>query len=127
MISLVLDTNALLRFLLNDIPHQVLEIQQKIELAKSGKYQLVIPQIVIFEIDFALTKAYGFKKLDVSKNLKKFLASKYLLVDQAEIFTDALDLYRNSNLSLPDCFIKIYAQKMNAQIFTFDKALKKLS
>ncbi len=127
MISLVVDTNALLRFLLNDIPSQAVQIQQKIEQAKLGKYSLIIPQIVIFEIDFALTKAYRFQKIDVAKNLKKIITAKYLQVDQDDIFTEALDLYRDKNLSLPDCFIKIYAKKMNAQILTFDKNLKKLN
>lgn len=127
MTSLVIDTNALLRFLLNDIPHQVIQVQQKIEQAKLGKYRLVVPQIVIFEMDFALTKAYGFEKIDVAKNLKKIITSSYLQVDQDGIFTQALDLYKDKNLSLPDCFIKIYAKKMNAKIFTFDKNLEKLN
>ncbi len=127
MISLVVDTNALLRFLLNDIPSQVIQVQQKIEQAKLGKYSLVVPQIVVFEIAFALTKAYGFPKIDVAKNLKKIITSSYLQVDQDDIFTEALDIYRDKNLSLPDCFIKIYAKRINAQIFTFDKNLEKLN
>lgn len=123
--NLVVDTNVLLRFLLNDIPSQVSQFEQKIEQAKQGKVRLFIPQIVIFEIDFALTRSYGFNKEKVAKNLKKFVSLNYLEVDGRDIFIEALKLYEEKNFSLPDCFVKAYAQLIGFKLFTFDKNLKK--
>lgn len=123
--NLVVDTNVILRFLLNDIPSQVSQFEQKIEQAKQGKVRLFIPQIVIFEIDFALRRSYGFNKEKVAKNLKKIVSLNYLEVDGRDIFIEALKLYEEKNLSLPDCFVKAYAKLIGFELFTFDKNLKK--
>lgn len=122
----VLDTNTLLRFLLNDIPEQVKEVEKKIEQAKNGKIRLHVPQIVVFEIHFALVSQYGFDKQAVIDALKKIIILDYLVVSDREIFMEAMELYKEKNVSLPDCFIKIYAEHYQAGIFTFDKDLLKL-
>lgn len=122
---LVLDTNTLLRFLLDDVPSQTKEIRRKIELAKLDKIKLVIPQIVIFEIVYALTKEYGFKTEEVMEVLRKILINKYLQVQDGDIFEQTLSIF-SKKLSLADCFIYFFAKKKEAELFTFDKNLQKL-
>lgn len=122
----VLDTNALLRFLLNDIPSQVALIEEKIKEAKVGKLELIIPQIVIFEIAYALTKAYGFGKEEVIKGLKKIITAKEFRVLDKEIFIQVLDIYKLHKVSFSDCFIAAFARQSSADLFTFDNDLKKL-
>ena len=73
----IVDTNILLRFLLNDVPKQTEEAKLKIEQAKAGKLKLVVPQIVIFEIIFALTKIYGFEKNKVKDVIRVLINSDY--------------------------------------------------
>lgn len=125
MNSIVLDTNALLRFLLNDISSQSEQVSKKIEQAKRGKIDLLIPSIVLFEIAYALTKQYEFSKEKVISGLKKFITSKYLIFEEEDTFREALELYSTANVSLADCFIAVYAKERNATVFTFDKKLKK--
>lgn len=119
----VVDTNTLLRFLLNDVPNQVSQVVDKIEKTKKGKLKLIVPQIVIFEIHFALTSEYGFSKQGVLDALKKIVSSDFLVIQDKDIFKDALDLYTDVNISLPDCFLKVYAEYSNAKLFTFDQKL----
>ena len=126
MISWVADTNTPLRFLLNDIPKQTQQITIKIKQAKNGKVKLIIPQIVIFEIHFALISSYGFSKQSVIEGLKKIVSVDYLLIQDKDIFKQALELYNRLNISLPDCFIKVYSEYFTAKVFTFDKKLAKL-
>lgn len=126
MKNVVLDTNALLRFLLDDITSQSQEVRHKIEEAKNKEIELSIPSIVLFEIAYALTKEYGFSKEKVVKGLKKLIFSKYLICDERGVFSEALELYNTANVSLADCFIVAYAKKRNANIFTFDKKLRKV-
>lgn len=123
---LVLDTNTLLRFLLNDVPSQTEEIIKKIKLAKLGKIKLLVPQIVIFEIVFALTKEYGFKSKEVLDVLRRILINKDLEIQDGDIFEQALGIF-SKKLSLADCFIYFFAKKKEADLFTFDKDLQKLS
>ena len=123
----IVDTNILLRFLLNDVPKQTEEAKLKIEQAKAGKLKLVVPQIVIFEIIFALTKIYGFEKNKVIDVIRVLINSDYLEVESRDILYVALDLFRLSAISFVDCFIASYAKSRNVEVLTFDKDLNKLS
>ncbi len=121
---LVLDTNTLLRFLLNDIPEQAKKVEETLELSENGKIKIIIPQIVIFEIVYALIKQYQFKNEEVAEGLRKIIINKFLQVQDKDIFEEALKKY-SGKLSLADCFIYFFAKKMEAELFTFDKNLQK--
>lgn len=124
---LFVDANAFLRFLLNDIPKQKKEFEKLLNQAKRSKIKLIIPQIVIFEINFILEKYYGFKKEEIIDKLQVIVETPYLQISDAGIFRDSLKLYSKSNLSLVDCFIYCSARDSRAELFTFDKNLQKLS
>lgn len=122
----LLDTNAFLRILLNDIPNQADQVEKLIKKAKREKVELLAPQIVIFEITFALEKYYHFAKEDITDKIKTVLAMKYLKIQDEEVFKKAIELWGRKNLSLTDCFLIYFAKNNNASLFTFDRGLKKL-
>ena len=122
----IVDTNALLRFLLDDVPHQVEKVKQKLNLAKLGKIELVVPQIVIFEIVFNLKKLYEFEKERVIEGVKIILSTPYLKIQDRDFFNLAVQLFQENKLSFVDCFLAAYAQDINGEIFSFDKNLNKL-
>ncbi|MDO8570384.1 MAG: PIN domain-containing protein [Candidatus Daviesbacteria bacterium] len=127
MTSLVIDTNTLLRFLLNDIPSQYKLIHQKIQQAKAGKIKLIIPQIVMFEIIYTLDKVYGFDKRKILQGIQEIFSSDYLEIQDKEIFIETTKMYENSNkVSVADCFISSFAKANDAKLFSFDKDLNKL-
>lgn len=127
MSSVVLDTNAFLRFLLNDIPSQTDEVVKLFTKAKSKEVEIFIPQIVIFEIEFALDKYYKLTKDQVIQKLESLLVTPYLKFQDKDIFQDALQLFSAQNLDFVDCFITSMAQSRSAALFTFDKSLQKLT
>lgn len=127
MRNLVTDTNIFLRLILNDIPDLADEAERTFKLAKTAKINLLVPQIVIFEIEFALNKYYGFSKEKIIDKLKTILNTPYLNVQNQNIFNTSLNLYKHSKLSLVDCFLESFAKENNAQVFTFDKNLKKIA
>lgn len=126
MKQIVLDTNVLLRFLLNDIPHQADEAEKKFKKAKESRSHLVVPQIVIFEIVFSLVNSYGFDKSRVIEVVKRLLGSDYLLIQDKETFNLAAEIYLKNKVSFADCFVISYAKIMDAEVFSFDKDLNKL-
>ena len=126
MKTFVVDANAFLRFLLNDIPRQKKDFEKLLNQAKKSEIRLIVPQIVIFEINFTLGKYYGFTKEDIIEKLKTIIEAPYLQIADRHILRQAFKLHLKFNLSLTDCFIYCLAQEKDAQIFTFDKALKKL-
>lgn len=126
MSKVVLDTNAFLRILLNDIPTQADRIGELFEQGKKKQKILIVPQIIIFEITFALNKYYHFSKEETVEKLKSILTASYLRIQNREIHKRAIEIFERENISLTDCFLFFYAKKKNAELFTFDQQLKKL-
>lgn len=127
MKSKLLDTNALLRFLLKDIPSQTIEVRKLIQKAEDGSMKLIIPEIVIFEIVFTLTRVYKYPKDQVIEGVDLIVKAKSLSVESRQIFIQALKFYKEQSLSFVDCFLLVKSNQLQVELFTFDKKLKNLS
>ncbi|HUD45023.1 MAG TPA: PIN domain-containing protein [Patescibacteria group bacterium] len=126
MKSIIVDTNVILRFLLNDIPEQKEACEQLFNKAKHNEIKLYVSQAIVFEIDFVLRKYYLYEKSVVIESLRPLIATKYINVESRDIFISALSLYKKNNVSFVDCFLLTKANLENAELFTFDKKLAKL-
>ncbi len=126
MIDLVVDANIFLRFLLKDIPKQYLEAEKLFRRAKAGEITLIVPQIVVFEIAFALDKFYGFPKKEVIDKLKSLVDMEYFLIQDKQVFQGALKIFAVNNISLVDCFLIYFTDSKQAKLMTFDKKLNKI-
>lgn len=123
----IVDANAFLRLLLNDIPSQADQTEKILKQAKENRAELLIPQIVIFELAFALDKYYHFPKVQVIDKLKAILSTRYLKIQDREVLKKAIELFSYRQVSLVDCFLICFAKQKEAAIFTFDKKLKNLA
>lgn len=126
MKSFTVDTNFFLRFLLKDVPEQYEVIRGLLHNAKKDKVSLIVPQIIIFEITFSLEKYYKFSKTAIVESLKSLLAAPYFQIQDREVFKKAVELFKEYNISFPDCFLIYFAKNNKADLFTFDRGLKKL-
>src|SRR5258706_4721404 len=125
MKTIVVDTNAFLRFFLGDIPEQKKTCEKLLLEAKNHNITLIVPQVVLFEMNYVLEKLYHVKKNEVVGNLSYLINTDYLEVESKGAFLSALKMYSNNSLSLADCLIACIAQARNAEVFTFDKKLAK--
>lgn len=126
MSGLIADTNIFLRLILNDVPEQADEVERLLKKAKKGNVKILVPQIIIFEIEYALSKYYKFLKVEIIDKLEAILAAPYFSIQDGNIFKRSLKDYREKNLSLVDCFLMAKSEIEEVQIFTFDKNLSKL-
>lgn len=127
MKSVILDTNCFLRLILYDLPSQADQVKDLIKKAKKEQIQILVPQIILFEIDYILQKYYLFRKEEIIERLKSLVSSSYFTIESKETFRIALFLYEKENISLVDCFLLSKAKEENADLFTFDKKLKNLT
>lgn len=127
MKRIIADTNAFLRVFLDDIPSQKKTFEKVLQKAKEKQIHLLVPQIVIFEIEFVLRKIYRVPKEKIIENLQTLVPISYIDIESREIFITALDHYSKENISFVDCFLLAKAESEKAEIFTFDKKLKELS
>jgi len=121
--KIVVDTNAILRFILNDVSSQAKQTEGILLKAKDKKIEIVAPQIVVFELQFALEKYYRFGKDVVIEKLKSIVSTSYIEIQDRRTFLSALNLYESTNLSFVDCFLKAFSHDIQSDLFTFDKKL----
>ena len=126
MRPLIIDTNGLLRFLLNDIPEQADLIEKAIRKAEKDRRVVLIPQIVIFEISFILKSFYKLEKQAIIDKIHSILSVDILNIESKNLFLETLTLYGKNNVGFVDCFLLIKAEADGAELFTFDEKLKKL-
>lgn len=127
MKKILLDTNSLLRLLLNDIPPQKKIVEELLHKAKSKEIYIRIPEIVVFEIEFALNKYYSVPKDEVIEKLQIIMTLNFIEIESKHVFTTALEIYSNQSISFVDCFIRAKSSIENYELFTFDKKLLRAS
>ena|SRR5665213_1176806 len=116
-----LDTNVLLRLLLNDVPEQHTAAKKLIEQTTN---QFAVADTVIIELVFALDRYYGFSRLQITEAVDGLMKLKEINCNRV-LFKKTLALFINhSGLSFEDCCLAIYAQLNEAEpLWTFDKKL----
>ncbi|HUD07284.1 MAG TPA: PIN domain-containing protein [Candidatus Saccharimonadales bacterium] len=115
-----LDTNVVLRYLLNDIPEQGFKSKEVI--TNSASY---VTDVVAVEIIFVLEKVIGMERSDIVKLVKTFLSLPNVIYN--DYFLDqAIDLYgAKKSLSIVDCYAATESKLYNNTLVTFDKELVK--
>jgi predicted nucleic-acid-binding protein len=119
-----LDTNVLLRLLINDVPAQH---QAATNLIKSHNGHFEVADIAIMEIVFVLTgDTYKFTRSQAKEAVEGIMAIEQFNCNRT-LFSQALSLYEaHAGLSLEDCCLAVYAQLNAAEpLWTFDRKLAK--
>ena len=115
-----LDTNVVLRYLLNDIPEQ--SLKSKAVITDSPCY---VTDVVAAEIIFVLERVIEMERSDIVLLVKTFLSLPNLIFN--DYFLDqAIDLYdKKKKLSIVDCYAATEARVYSNSLLTFDKELVK--
>ncbi|OGM26376.1 hypothetical protein A3D00_04430 [Candidatus Woesebacteria bacterium RIFCSPHIGHO2_02_FULL_38_9] len=119
----ILDTNVLLRFLLRDVEEHFKKARALFLEADGEKVKLIIPQIVVFEIQFALEKFYALKKREAIEKIESFISAKNFEIESNQVFKEAVEIYKEKNLSFVDCFLIAKGRLENTPVFSFDRKL----
>ncbi len=119
-----LDTNALLRFVLNDVPAHTRALEVLLQKGRSFH----VEDIAIVEMVFVLEKLYRMPRAVVVDNVLAVINHEQLVCAK-RVFEMALPLYvAERSLSFMDCMLLTYARiNKRTPLYTFDKALVKHS
>jgi len=118
-----LDTNVLLRYLLDD--HEAQSRSAKILISSlNSTNKAFIGREVLLEVIWVLNRIYKVGRLELSKILFHILNSSEFIVEDAESLEEALGLFQNSQGDLSDLLILSHARQLGAlPLVTFDKKL----
>lgn len=124
-ISGSLDTNAVLRLILNDIPQQSTAVKTMLS-DSGGSY--VVADLAIVEVEYALRTHYGFNREQINDTLGNVLQHPSVNTNLT-LMKKVFEVYvSHPQLSFTDCCLAAHAEVDGAKpLWTFDQKLAKQS
>lgn len=124
----ILDTNAFLRYILNDIPSQADEVTRIFVQTQNGDAEVTIPLIVFVEASYVLITGYKYSREIVQDLCEKFLSIPSLDIPDRHILRSAYVVFvRTPSVSITDIVLLFMAVSEGKTLVTFDKKLQKLA
>jgi predicted nucleic-acid-binding protein len=122
-----LDTNVLVRYLVQDDAAQLAAATKLIRKCLSAGQTLFIPISVTIELEWVLRSTFGFGKDDVVQTLSDLLSSAELSFQDEQAVEVALLLFKESSADFADCaHIALASQAGEQPLWTFDKKAAKI-
>jgi predicted nucleic-acid-binding protein len=117
-----LDTNAILRWLVGDIPSQQRTVDELLQ--RDTMYH--VADAAVIEATFVMEKVMFFPRELVAEHLQVLMAQSSLAINRA-LFSKVITLYpKYTSESFMDCCLAVYAQLDDVTpLLTFDKNLAK--
>lgn len=120
-----LDTNVLVRYVMQDDPRQSPRATRLIE-SLTPDAPGFVPVVTLMELVWVLAGSYGRSRSQVATVLETLLRSKELVVDRAELVTQALNRYASAGADFADALlVRIAAAAGCAATRTFDSGAAK--
>ena len=123
---IALDTNVLVRFLVQDDPDQARLATEVIDQLSDAVPGFVCREVLV-ELVWVLERAYRLGRAEIASALDGLLASTELVIEGADEVGPALELYRNDGFGFADLMIAAAARRAGAsELVTFDRKAARL-
>jgi predicted nucleic-acid-binding protein len=116
-----LDTNVIVRFLVEDDPEQAQQARQLVVNALKDSTLLYVPPIVVCEVAWVLRSIYRFKRQAIAAILHRMLRSSFVFGSRKEVI-QALQAFEDGRGDFADYLI---ARTGSTALATFDAKLLK--
>lgn len=126
MNKFLVDTNILVRFIVEDDQSKDNSIRNIVDKVDDGKISLIVPTIVIAECCWLLKSFYKLEKQLITEHLMNVLEVNNIDPEE-EFAVEALTLFADKNVDFADALLSVKSRK-NTPILTWDKKdFKKLN
>lgn len=116
-----LDTNVLVRYIMQDDPRQSPKASTLIE-GLNNEEPGFITVVTVIELVWVLSSCYSLSRDQLAQAIDAILRTKELIVDHADQVVRALRTFRSSSADFADCLIAcIGANAGCSRTVTFDK------
>lgn len=117
-----IDTNVLVRLLVEDDPAQCAAARQLFEQARSRGEEIFVPLTVVLELEWVLRARYGFDKPTWLRTLAELLSAHDLHLQQEPALEVALSLFRDGVADFADALhLALVTQAVKTPWYTFDR------
>ncbi|MBW4053264.1 MAG: type II toxin-antitoxin system VapC family toxin [Proteobacteria bacterium] len=122
-----LDTNVLVRYVMQDDPRQSLKASKLIE-SLTSEARGFVPLVALIELVWVLTSCYELTRDQVAQALDGLLRAKEIVLERAEQVSQALRIFGANGADFADCLIERTAAAAGCgKTMTFDTGAAKLA
>ena len=123
----LIDTNVILRFLLNDIPEQSERARRFLESVEVGVERVYLTDLVFSECIWVLEKFYKIPRAEIRKVMRPIILFEGMETQSPKtLLLDALSLWEKGKADWTDAFLATYCKQDRREIISFDKDFEKL-
>jgi predicted nucleic-acid-binding protein len=123
-----LDTNVLVRYVVEDDVAQLAAAKRLIRKCVSEGQTLFVPVTVPLELEWVLRASFEYAKDEVMQVLSSLLSAAELTFESERALEVALQLYRKGSADFADCLhVALAAQAGELPLWTFDKRAAKVN
>ena len=119
----LLDTNLIIRFLVNDDSKKVSRVEK---LLKDKGNQNILLDTILAEIVWVLNSYYSLNKLDIIEKLRALIHVETVECN-AFLLGRALSLWEENNISYIDGYLAAVAELGNIPLLTFDQKFNSIT
>lgn len=122
-----LDTNILVRYIVQDDPVQGEKVAQFIEKTVAEDETCFINNIVLCELVWVLESAYGYRKEEIADVLEKLLRTNIFHFESKDAAWWSLREYQKSKADFSDCLIsRLNKNHGYMETISFDKGVREV-
>ena len=122
-----LDTNVLVRYIMQDDPKQAAKATKLIE-SLSVDAPGFVPTIAVVELGWVLSSSYGLTRAQLGQAFESLLRTKEIVIDRADQLSKGLRVFNASTADLADCLIERAAAGAGCErTMTFDAGAAKVA
>lgn len=121
---IALDTNVLVRFLVEDDAKQSAAAAAVVERAIADDETLFVSHLVLCELVWVLAGAYRVTRESIGRTVRELLRARHLLFARSDEISRALDSFEEGRGDFADYLIREHARAAGCDtVVTFDRAL----
>ena len=121
MTKYLLDTNALIRFILGDHDTHSPAARKLFGEACDGKCTLILTEVAVAEAVWVLHSFYNIKRNPITEWLSKVILSAGVRCMKRDEMLDALNRFASTKCDFLDCYLASLAAASSDHVATFDK------
>ena len=123
-----LDTNVLIRFIVQDDAAQFRLAAKLIHQAKASGERAVVTMLVVLECEWVLRSAFQYSKIQIISAFGTLRGAGEVSIEDHPVLEDALEQWENSSANFANCLILAHSRALGCStMVTFDKRASKLA
>ncbi len=123
---LALDTNLIVRLVVNDDVKQAAQVRKWLEKHATALKPAYVDHLVLAELSWVLHQGYGYARQDIHQVITRLMDTEGIEVERPELVQASLDAYALGAADFSDYLLASRAQAAGyAPVLTFDKKAAK--